>query len=165
MKRRKVPKRSPENEQLKKIKQLKRARKKLKAKGTFIEKDVLLSLAYAELTAAQIRVYNIFLLKRKMAKDGGTKKGKREKWRCANNGEIVFTYREAESFGFTHQTFANAITKLVKVGLIDISYQGDGLKKGDFSKYGLSNRWQRYGMPDFVQKLREKDQRVSGYAK
>jgi len=92
-----------------------------------------------------------------MAKTGP--KG-REMWKQTNNGELVFTYAEAKrEKGMPESTFMKCIDKLIAVGLMDIAHSGSGGKKGDTSLYAISERWRKYGTPDFVVKKRPKDER------
>ena len=83
-----------------------------------------------------------------------------------NNGQITFTYAEAVKYGFPRPTFRRAIDKLVNVGLIDITYQGqgglvsdNGEILGESSLYAISERWEDYGTKDFIEKPRKKDDR------
>ena len=83
-----------------------------------------------------------------------------------NNGHITFTYAEAEKLGYPRPTFRRAIDKLIEVGLIDLTYQGqggyvsdNGEVLGESSLYGMSDRWQDYGTDNFVMKERKKDTR------
>ena len=126
-------------------------------KYTYIDRDVLVSNAFNSLAAAPIRVYLHFLLKRKMVKRSI---GKRKKWVQVNNGELVFTYAMAKKdLNMPSSTFMNCIDRLVAVGLLDIPHSGAGGKKGDVSLYSLSERWRKFGTPEFIQKSRPKDNR------
>ena len=78
-----------------------------------------------------------------------TKKGRSNDWIIENNGEIVFTYAEAEKQGIGRREFRNAIDQLVDKGFLDITHQGSGGHKGDTSKYALSERWKDYGTKEF----------------
>jgi len=127
------------------------------AKTIRIDNELIDSKAFKSLSAACIRVYLRFLRKRKMGKIG--RKGK-EQWVQTNNGELVFTYAEAKKFlGMPQSTFMKTIDKLIEVGLIDITHSGSGGKKGDVSLYAISERWRKYGTPDFILKERPKDKR------
>ena len=65
-----------------------------------------------------------------------------------NNGEIIFSYREAIEYGVTRSTFAKAIKKLVEKGFIDITRQG-GHYGNMPTHYSISDRWKKYDTPDF----------------
>jgi hypothetical protein len=134
------------------------------AHGAYIETTLFKSKAYQSLTRAEERIYFYFLLKREFGNYKG-KPGKRGKI-IKNNGRITFTYAEAVKYGFPRPTFRRAIDKLVDVGLIDITYQGqgglvsdNGKIMGESSLYAVSERWEDYGKKDFIIKPRQKDNR------
>jgi len=124
--------------------------------GIYIEATILDSKAFQTLTKMQIKIFFHFMRKRIFKNVG---RGKKTKKYLANNGEIIFTYSEAENLGIPRKTFATAISKLVEVGFIDIAHSGNGAIKGDCSKYGFYDRWKKYGKPDFIEKTRPKDTR------
>jgi len=133
--------------------------------GAYIEKQLFKSKAYQSLTRAEERIYFYFLLKRKFGKYKG-KPGKRPNKIITNNGQITFTYAEAEKYGYPRATFRRAIDKLVSVGLIDIIYQGQGGLVsdngeiiGESSLYAVSERWEHYGADHFEEQTRKKDTR------
>jgi hypothetical protein len=67
-----------------------------------------------------------------------------------NNGEIMFTYGEAKELGMrSSETFGRVIRELVERGFIDIALQGNWYQK-EPTKFAISERWKRYGTPDFV---------------
>jgi hypothetical protein len=133
----------------------------------YISKELVRSRAWWSLGATACKVYMIFLTKRQMEElkiEG--KPGKREKsWVITNNGEITFTYAEAEErYGIASQKFVRAIDELVSVGLIDIPHSGFGLHK-DATLYGISDRWKLYGTPEFVEAERPRRGIKSGFRK
>jgi hypothetical protein len=116
------------------------------------------SPAYRKLTANSIFVLMEFLYRRQFVFLGKAKKPV-----IKNNGEIVFTYAEAEDkFGIPRSTFKRAIDQLVDLGFIDIAHHGGGMLK-DCSKYGISERWKEYGKEQFKKKSRQKDTRGLGF--
>jgi hypothetical protein len=118
------------------------------------------SPAFRKLTAKAILVLMEFLYRRQVVMLGRKKKPV-----IKNNGEIVFTYAEAQSkFGIARSTFRNSIDLLVNFGFIDITHHGGGMLK-DWSRYGISERWREYGKEDFIKKSRQKDTRKLGYTK
>ena len=134
------------------------------AKSTviYIDRTLIDSTAFNSISAACYRVYFRFLKKRIPKKVG--RRGKKS-WIIANNGEIVFTYSEArKKLGMPSSTFMKSIDKLIEVGLIDVIHSGSGGRSpdglhGDVSLYAISERWQKYGTPDFEIKTRPKDSR------
>ena len=135
------------------------------AHGAYIERELFELKAFQELTRAELHIYFRFLLKRKFV----TRKGKQGKTTgkvITNNGIITFSYAEAEKYGFPRATFRRAIDKLIEVGLIDLTHQGeggcvgpDGKVRGDCSMYAINERWRDYGTSNFKEQQRKKDNR------
>jgi hypothetical protein len=96
-----------------------------------------------------------FLRRRQWSK---VKIGKKKKWVITNNGEIVFPYSEAEKFGYSRRQFNEAKRELVEHGFIDVNNEG-GIYDGDTAKYSISDRWEKYGTPEFIFKTIPKDTR------
>ncbi len=71
-----------------------------------------------------------------------------------NNGEIIFTYAEAQENGVSPSTFNRAIKKLVEFGFIDIASQGNTFTDTP-NYYSISDRWKKYGQSDF-KKIKKK---------
>ena len=128
------------------------------AKGTYIEEQEVKSEAFKGLTPTAIRVYLLLRMRMKKAPIPGN--GKNTRWKTINNGELEFSYAEAESkYGIIRSSFMNAITRLVENGFIDIKHSGSGGVKGDKSLYSISERWRKFGTPHFLFKTRPKDTR------
>jgi len=132
-----------------------------RSQGVYLPSKLFDSGSYKSLTKAQMRIFYEFMLKRKFA--SRKRKGLPS---VLNNGNITFSYGEAEKLGYPRHTFRRAIDKMVEVGLIDITRQGqggcvlkDGTIIGEYSLYGLSERWEKYDTEDFVKKKRKKDNR------
>jgi hypothetical protein len=124
-----------------------------KRRPVVVDSEVITSRAWLSLTGIAPQVYALFLLRRRMEKQG--RRG-HEKWVCANNGEIIFTYREAETkYQISQPRFLRAIDNLVKLGFIDISSPGKAVAKVP-TKYAISERWRDYGKPSFKKAGREK---------
>ena len=129
-------------------------------KGMFIPRRMHRSPAYRKLTSTSIFILMEFMSRRKVAKTG--QKGGYE---ITNNGELIFTYAEAEKkFKIPRSTFCRSISQLVELGFIDINHPGGGMMK-DCSKYGISDRWRDYGKEEFIKKSRQKDERKLGFQK
>jgi len=115
------------------------------SKGTSIwfSKELITSKAYHALkTATAFRVLSLFYTKRQFEKSG--RKGK-ESYAIKNNGEITFSYLEAEKkWKIPSSTFARAIDELCDKGFIDIAESGQGVHKV-CNLYAISNRWKNYG--------------------
>ena len=132
--------------------------------GMFIHRRMHRNPAFRKLNPSSIFVLFEFLYRRKVTQVP-TKVGRGKEWIISNNGEIFFTYDEAENnFGIPRSTFRRAIDQLVDLGFIDITHHGGGMMK-DASKYAISERWKEYGKKEFLKKLRPKDTRGLGFTK
>jgi len=126
----------------------------------WLSKAVLKSPAFLGLSAGAMSLYLHFLMKRQMVKTPN----KRQQWQIANNGEIVFTYKMAKKeLGMYPSRFMRSLDKLIENGLIDIERPGSGSRKGDYSLYSISTRWELFGKDNFIQKARQKDMRQIGF--
>ncbi len=135
--------------------------KKNRNPNIWIERKLLKSIAFRKLSAGAMNLYLHFLMKRQMGQAGRAGK---EKWIIKNNGEIIFTYVMAkDELTMPGTTFMRSIDKLVDHGLIDVVHAGSGLKKGDCSLYSISNRWEKFGTDNFIEKPRPKDTRDIGF--
>lgn len=116
------------------------------------------SEAFRTLNGQQKSVLFDFLMKRQIKQvrmSGGVKVPM-----IMNNGQIQYTYKEALKRRITRRAFALAIDRLIEHGFIDIAKQGSGGKHGDVSLYSISERWRKWGKPDFDQgEARAKDTR------
>ena len=131
-----------------------------KSTSIFIERTLLSSLAFIELAGTATKVLFWFLARRQFVK---LRKFRRQEWVNKNNGEIVFSYAEAENkFKLTKPRFRRAIDALIKYGFIDINHHGGAMFK-DMTTYYLSERWKDYGTSAFKEKHRRKDTRGLGF--
>ncbi|MBT6296799.1 MAG: hypothetical protein HOJ14_09600 [Nitrospina sp.] len=127
-----------------------------------IERELLNSSAFIELPKTASKVFLWFLARRQFV--GYKVKGSKE-WSNYNNGEIVFSYPEAETkFKLSRPRFSRALTALIEYGFIDINHHGGGMIK-DMTTYYISDRWRDYGTLDFKEKTRRKDIRGLGFTK
>ena len=124
----------------------------------FVDRRMHRSSAYRKLTKTSIFILMEFMYRRKVAKT--ERKGG---YKITNNGELIFTYAEAEKkFNISRSTFCRSITQLVDLGFIDIAHHGGGMLN-DFTKYGTSERWRDYGKEEFIKQSRQKDTRKLGF--
>jgi hypothetical protein len=131
----------------------------------YVPREIVTSPAFAAIrTAAAHVVLMAFYSKRQMEKKRSP--GHREKiWRCVNNGQITFSYKEAfDRYGLTAGRFRNALDEVVRLGFIDIARSGYGLHKSQ-SQYAISRRWQRYGTLEFQPSERPRQSQRLGFAK
>jgi hypothetical protein len=122
----------------------------------YVDKEVIRSEAFSSLRkGSSIMTYLDFLTKR-VIKYAPSKRGKRRP-DIVNNGKIEYTYSEArKKRGFTRPRFHAALKELVEKGLIDVTHHGGGYN-GEKSLYAISNRWKKYGTPEFEFKAMRKD--------
>jgi hypothetical protein len=134
--------------------------KKLLIKNNiWIEADLFYSPAFKAISRSPS---NILILMRCLQKrKWETKKVGRKKVTAYTDCGFIFPYSEAVSLGLCGRTqFWQGIKKLVEVGFLDIEYQGGWYRKSetknDYSVYRYSERWRRYGKPDFVKMEKRK---------
>jgi len=102
-----------------------------------------------------MQMFLIFRIKCQMWESRGKGKAK-SKWLIGNNGEIVFTYVEAEDkYDISAGRFDRGLTELVEKGFIDIAGTGMGLCKST-STYSISDRWRNYDTNKFKPGHRKK---------
>lgn len=116
-------------------------------KGVYLEADMLNSEVFRGLSRWGFLVYLRFLQKRVMVKE--KHKRRAGSYRIANNGEIIFPYREAVALGIDERAFRNAIDELIGKGFLDIARYGKGGRCGEVTLYFLDTRWRDYGTERF----------------
>ena len=134
-----------------------------KAKDVFwLDRKLPKSKAFLSLKRISLQVLIIFHTKCQMAE---IKRSGQKEWMIKNNGEIEFTYLEAErKYGLSKRQFTTALDHLVEKGFIDVSHAGAAFR-GDKSKYALSDRWRKYGTDEFEVVERKKDLVQRGFRK
>ena len=120
--------------------------KRTNSHGVYVESDLINSKAFQSLNGKAVRFYLAFLQRRRFV---DKKVGKRKRKVCTNKDEIVFTYAEGEGMGFPKSTFKRLQECLIDRGFLDIVETGAGFARIPHV-YSLSERWQKYGTPDFV---------------
>jgi len=123
-----------------------------------IERDLLKSKTFRGLPGTAKDVYFDFRMKCRI-KSRKAKAGRKSEREILNNGELEYCYSEAEKKGIPKSTFMNSLDALIGRGFIDVAHSGSGGKKGDKSKYAISERWRAWGTDDFVEASRPKDTR------
>ena len=131
---------------------------KLSSNFVRLDRALILSGVWQSLTGTSIKVYLIFRSKAYWKED--KKKGI---WYISNNGELEFTYREAEkNYKISRQSFKTALVELVEKGLLDIKRPGAPYKKVT-SLYAISERWRKWGQDDFKAVRMEKRPAQGGF--
>ncbi len=119
----------------------------------WIEPDLFYSEAFRSISKSASAIVTLmrFLQKRKWET---TKVGKKKVTIYTDDG-FTFPYAEAAALGIAGKTqFWKNIIKLVEVGFVDLVHQGGWYRKhervSDYSVYKCSERWRKYGTPQFV---------------
>lgn len=121
-----------------------------------IDDEVFYSEAFNSLSASAMRTFMRCLQKRSWKKERVNGK----KQIVYTNPDFIFPYAEAAFLGIgTTQHWKN-MKHLIEVGFIDLVYQGGWYQRHerekDYSRYRLSDRWKKYGTPQFEHKEKEK---------
>jgi len=119
----------------------------------WIEPDLFYSEAFRSISKSASAIVTLmrFLQKRKWET---TKVGKKKVTIYTDDG-FTLPYAEAAALGIAGKTqFWKNIIKLVEVGFVDLVHQGGWYRKhervSDYSVYKCSERWRKYGTPQFV---------------
>ena len=129
----------------------------------FIERELIKSKAFRGLTATAIIVLMDFMARRQFAR--ARNKNKKNAYTMINNGEITYSYAEAESKGITRPAFQRAIDLLMSRGFISIAHRGSGGKKGDMNLFNICNDWRSWEEGEVIFH-RPKDKRAGiGFAR
>jgi hypothetical protein len=117
----------------------------------FIEKELVASRAWLDLSGISPQVYLLFRLRCQVQRPKGLRT-----YTITNNGELCLSYAEAKrKFSITAPRFRRAIDDLLAHGFIDITGSGMGVHKV-LSTYAISERWRSFGEPTFVRNERPK---------
>jgi len=118
-----------------------------------LEPDLIESDAFLSLSGKAAMLCLIRFHQKAHRKKASKKKQPLHKYIITNNGEITFTYSEAEQLGIkSTKTFHKVIRELVEErGFIDIAEFGNWYEKRPH-KYAISSRWKLYGTSDYKKK-------------
>ncbi len=117
------------------------------SRGVYFPADLLTSEAFRSLSKWSYRTFFGFMQKRVMKKN--KHKSRSDSYSITNNGEIVFTYREAKKIGIGEREFRNSIDELIDKGFLDIARYGKGGRSGEATLYFIDDRWKKYGTNSF----------------
>ena len=125
-----------------------------------MERDVIESKAFCDLTGQSRLVLFLFFLKLQKRKSGP--KG-RERLVMLNNGELQFTFKEAkEKYHVSKGQFERALDQLCAFGFIAVAKIGNAARRQP-TLYAVTEDWREYGEPEFVPKERPRDSRHMGF--
>ena len=108
--------------------------------------DLLHSKAFMDLAYVHSVKALLFCFEKRKVRNTG-KRGKK-KFEVIDDGIFQFTYDEAELRGIPRRRFGRVLRDLIEHGFIDRVKASSGLS-GDCSEYRLSDRWRKFGNPDF----------------
>jgi len=119
-----------------------------KGKVIVLEQVLIKSAVWLSLGATAKDVYLLLRTKCQMGQQRTGKPGKRSPI-VLNNGELVFTYKEAQKkYQITPGRFGRALRELHDKGFINVAATGQGIHRVA-NCYAISERWRRYGQADF----------------
>jgi hypothetical protein len=124
-----------------------------KCSGQFFSYELMSNEAFWKLTGNEMRVLFVFHCKTQKVGKKDPQKRHLPLGTIKNNGKLVFTYCEAKKFGIPKSTFTRCIDKLITLGFVDVAERGTGYSP---NTYSLSDRWQKFGSPDFEKSHRIK---------
>lgn len=123
-----------------------------------LDADIFYSRAYKEIMSSGSAITTLMRCYQKRKWDDS--KGRKKKPVYLNE-PFIFPYAEMRGLWEikTTQHWKN-LNKLIEVGFLDLDYQGGWYQKNerakDFSRYKLSERWRKYGTPEFKKVEKEK---------
>ena len=128
----------------------------------YIDPAIPRSKAWQALTGTSIKVLFEFFLRRVVVKRKRRPQGG-PPFDIVNNGEIVFTYLEADDrYGLSSKQFSKALDDLIEKGFLEVSHLGAAYR-GDKSMYSISDRWKKYKTPEFEEVERPRDNVKRGF--
>lgn len=119
----------------------------------WLDADMFYSDAFNCLSASGIKTLMRCLQKRKWENIKVRGKSKKQNIYC--NEGFIFPYAEAAALKIARDTqHSKNMKKLVEVGFLEVVHQGGWYQKHerekDYSVYRYSDRWRKYGTPEFV---------------
>jgi hypothetical protein len=124
--------------------------------GVYLEKEFLQSPAVKAIKSAHsFRVLLEFYRRRQIHKPKD-RRNKHSNPIVLNNGKIELPYRYAkERMKIPQTTFSRCLDEMVNLGFLDLAELSCGLHRQP-TKWTISDRWKKYGQPDFESVQRER---------
>lgn len=110
-----------------------------------VERRMLTSPAFRDLTKTSMLVLLDFL---SMCRWKNKDYGKKRVRTLVNNGELIFTFDQAEEKGIPRSSFNRAIHELIDHGFLSIRKQGSGVHR-EANFYAMDERWEDWGTDRF----------------
>ncbi len=116
-----------------------------------LDADILYSKAYKKIMSSGSAITALMRCYQKRKWD--VSKGRKKK-PVYSDESFIFPYTEMKDlWGIKTTQHWKNLNKLIEVGFLDLDYQGGWYQKNerikDFSRYKLSERWRKYGTPEF----------------
>jgi len=132
------------------------ARHRTISENVVLERKLISSRAFRRLSKTAMIVLLDFMGKRQMEEVKHPRR--KSSWQIKNNGEIQYTYKEAEGRGIPSSSFQRAIDQLIEHGFLSVSQTGAGVFRAA-TLYALDERWKDFGSDDFKSRKRTKKSR------
>lgn len=113
-----------------------------------VDNPVLYSAAFHKLNGHAVKVMLWAKMKIPLETKSDARQRKKIGTRKPAPPPFSFTHAEAGCFGLTRKQFATALRQLVETGIFDVLHKGSA-KHNDYSMFGWSSRWEKYGTPSF----------------
>ena len=128
----------------------------------YTEREMIKAKSFRSLSGTAHVVLMDFLAKRQFCRRPNSN-GKKE-FLISNNGEIQYSYKEAEKAGITRPAFVRALDMLIERGFIEIAHHGAGGRKGDVNLYSVIDKWRKWEVGQKVNSRPNDTRRGVGFA-
>lgn len=124
-----------------------------------LDADIIYSRAFKEIMSSGSAITALMRCYQKRKWDDS--RGRKKKKTVYLNEPFIFPYKEMKAlWGIKTTTHWKNMNRLIEVGFLDLDYQGGWYQKNertkDFSRYKLSERWRKYGTPEFKKVEKER---------
>jgi len=123
-----------------------------------LDADIIYSKAFKEIMSSGSAITTLMRCYQKRKWDDS--RGRKKKPAYLNE-PFIFPYNEMKDlWGIRTTQHWKNMNRLIEVGFLDLDHQGGWFQKNertkDFSRYTLSERWRKYGTPEFKKVEKER---------
>ena len=123
-----------------------------------LDADIIYSKAFKEIMSSGSAITTLMRCYQKRKWDDS--RGRKKKPAYLNE-PFIFPYNEMKDlWGIRTTQHWKNMNRLIEVGFLDLEHQGGWFQKNertkDFSRYTLSERWRKYGTPEFKKVEKER---------
>ena len=116
-----------------------------------LDADIIYSRAFKKIMSSGSAITTLMRCYQKRKWDDSRGRKKKPVY---SNEPFIFPYNEMKDlWGIKTTTHWKNMNRLIEVGFLDLDYQGGWYQKNertkDYSRYRLSERWRKYGTPEF----------------